>query len=52
MATSGRPEFNNTGRITEHVQQQILIVTPDISDQFNSSTTLAPKGWSPIFSVD
>jgi hypothetical protein len=29
-----------------------LIVTPDISDQFNSSTTLAPKGWSPKFSVD
>jgi len=52
MATSGRPEFNNTGRITEHVQQQILIVTPDISNQFDSSTTLAPKGWSPIFSVD
>ena len=26
MATLGRPEFNNTGRITEHVQQQILIV--------------------------
>jgi len=52
MATLGRPEFNNTGRVTEHVQQQILIVTPDISDQFNSSTTLAPKGWTPIFSVD
>ena len=52
MATLGRPEFNDTGRITEHVQQQILIVTPDISDEFNSSTTLAPKGWSPVFSVD
>ena len=52
MATLGRPEFNDTGRVTEHVQQQILIVTPDISDEFNSSTTLAPKGWSPVFSVD
>ena len=52
MATSGRPEFNNTGRITEHVQQQILIVTPDTYDKFDSSTTLAPKGWSPVFSVD
>jgi protein TorT len=52
MATLGRPEFNDTGRITEHVQQQILIVTPDTSDEFNSSTTLAPKGWSPVFSVD
>ena len=52
MATLGRPEFNNTGRITEHVQQQILIVTPDTYDKFDSSTTLAPKGWSPKFSVD
>ena len=43
MATLGRPEFNNTGRITEHVQQQILIVTPDTYDKFDSSTTLAPK---------
>ena len=39
MATLGRPEFNNTGRITEHVQQQILIVTPDTYDKFDSSTT-------------
>ena len=52
MATLGRPEFNNTGRITEHVQQQILIVTPDTYDKCDSSTTLAPKGWSPKFSVD
>ena len=52
MATLGRPEFNNTGRITEHVQQQILIVTPASYDKFDSSTTLAPKGWSPKFSVD
>ena len=52
MATLGRPEFNNSGRITEHVQQQILIVTPDTYDKFDSSTTLAPKGWSPKFSVD
>ena len=52
MATLGRPEFNNTGRITEHVQQQILIITPDTYDKFDSSTTLAPKGWSPKFSVD
>ena len=52
MATLGRPEFNNTGRITEHVQQQILIVTPDTHDKFDPSTTLAPKGWSPKFSVD
>ena len=52
MATLGRPEFNNTGRITEHVQQEILIVTPKTYDKFDSSTTLAPKGWSPVFSVD
>ena len=52
MATGGRPEFNNTGRITEHIQQLILIVTPTNFEEFNSSTTLAPKGWSPVFSVD
>ena len=52
MATGGRPEFNNTGRITEHIQQLILIVTPKNFNEFNSSTTLAPKGWSPVFSVD
>ena len=52
MATLGRQEFNNTGRITEHVQQQIFIVTPDTYNKFDSSTTLAPKGWSPVFSVD
>ena len=52
MATLGRPEYNKTGRITEHVQQPILIVTPKTHEQFDSSTTLAPKGWTPIFSVD
>ena len=52
MATGGRPEFNNTGRLTEHIQQLILIVTPKNFSTFNSSTTLAPKGWSPVFSVD
>ena len=52
MATGGRPEFNNTGRITEHIQQPILIVTPKNAADFDTSTTLAPKGWSPVFSVD
>jgi len=51
MATGGRPEYN-TGRITEHIQQQILIVTPKNFNKFDSSTTLAPKGWSPVFSVN
>ena len=51
MATGGRPEYN-TGRITEHIQQPILIVTPKNFSKFDSSTTLAPKGWSPVFSVN
>ena len=51
MATGGRPEYN-TGRITEHIQQPILIVTPKNYNKFDSSTTLAPKGWSPVFSVN
>ena len=52
MATGGRPEFNSTGRVTEHIQQPILIVTPKNAANFDTSTTLAPKGWSPVFSVD
>ncbi len=52
MATGGRPEFNNTGRLVEHVQPTVLIVTPDTVDDFDTSTTLAPKGWIPKFSVD
>jgi protein TorT len=52
MATDGRPEFNSNGRHTEHAQPLIIIVTPDSVDNFDSSTTLAPKGWIPVFSVD
>jgi hypothetical protein len=52
MATGGRPEFGQTGRLTEHVQPPIIIVTPDSIDKFESYTTLAPKYWSPVFSVD
>ncbi|MFT5503218.1 MAG: protein TorT [Gammaproteobacteria bacterium] len=52
MATGGRPEFNNSDRLTEHAQPLIIIVTPDTVDNFDSSTTLAPKGWIPVFSVD
>lgn len=52
MATGGRPEFGQTGRLTEHVQPPIIIVTPDNIDSFESHTTLAPKYWSPVFSVD
>jgi protein TorT len=52
MATGGRPEFGQTGRLTEHVQPPIIIVTPENIDNFESHTTLAPKYWSPVFSVD
>jgi len=52
MATKGRPEFNNSQRITEHVQPQKILVTPENIVDFDTTTTLAPKGWIPIFSVD
>jgi periplasmic protein TorT len=52
MATGGRPEYGQTGRFTEHVQPPIVIVTPSTIDDFDSRTTLAPKHWSPVFSVD
>lgn len=52
MATGGRPEFNNTGLLTEHIQQLILFITPENYDSFDPLTTLAPRGWLPVFSLD
>ena len=48
-ATGGRPEFNNTGRMIEHVQPVAAMVTPENHADFDTSTTLAPKGWTPEF---
>ncbi len=52
MATGGRPEYNGTGRVIEHVQPPFIIVTPDTVAGFDTSATLAPGGWIPQFSVD
>jgi protein TorT len=52
MATGGRPEFNNSKNLTEHAQPRRIIVTPGTVGKFDTSTTLAPKNWVPIFSVD
>ena len=52
MVTGGRPEFNDTGRLIEHVQPPFIIVTPDTVAGFDTATTLAPSGWIPQFSVD
>jgi protein TorT len=52
FATGGRPEFNNTGRVIEHVQPLAAMVTPDNIKEFDTSTTLAPDGWTPVFSTD
>lgn len=51
-ATGGRPEFNDTGRTIEHVQPVAAMVTPENIKDFDTSTTLAPKGWKPVFSTD
>ena len=51
-ATGGRPEFGDTGRVIEHAQPVGIIVTPGNIKDFDTSTTLAPKGWVPTFSVD
>ena len=51
-ATGGRPEFNDTGRMIEHVQPVAMQVTPETHADFDTSTTLAPKGWTPVFSTD
>lgn len=52
MATEGREEYGDTGRKTEHVQPLPIIVTPETVSGFDTSTTLAPAGWRPQFSVD
>lgn len=52
MATGGRPEFGGTGRETEHVQPPPMIVTPETVRDFDTSTTLAPSNWRPVFSID
>ena len=52
MATGGRPEYNDTARVIEHVQPPFFLVTPDTVDGFDTFTTLAPNGWIPRFSVD
>lgn len=51
-ATGGRPEYNNTGQTTEHVQPVAAMVTPENIKDFDTTTTLAPKGWTPVFSTD
>ncbi len=52
MATGGRPEFNNNSHLAEHAQPERIIVTPETVSDFDTSTTLAPKSWIPVFSVD
>ena len=52
MSTGGRPEYNGTGRLIEHAQPPFIIVTPETVAEFDTSTTLAPDGWIPEFSVD
>jgi len=51
-ATGGRPEYNKTGRTIEHVQPVPINVTPDTVKSFDTGTTLAPEGWTPVFTVD
>ena len=52
FATGGRPEYMNSTRLVEHAQPVAISVTPDTIKDFDTSTTLAPKGWVPSFSVD
>jgi len=52
MSTGGRPEYNQTGRLIEHAQPPFIVVTPQTVSEFDTSTTLAPAGWIPEFSVD
>ena len=51
-ATGGRPEYENPSRLVEHAQPVAISVTPSNIKDFDTSTTLAPKGWVPSFSVD
>lgn len=52
MSSGGAPEYNNADRITEHVQPVPIVVTKENYKDFDASSTLAPKGWKPVFRVD
>ena len=52
MSSGGAPEYKNADRKTEHVQPVPIVVTKENFKQFDPSSTLAPKGWKPIFRVD
>jgi len=52
MSTGGAPEYNNEGRMTEHVQPVPIVVTKENYADFDPASTLAPEGWKPIFRVD
>ncbi len=52
MATGGRPQLTDLGRMAEHVQPLPVAVTPQTLQAFDTTTTLAPAGWKPIFSIE
>lgn len=52
MATGGRPQLTDLGRLAEHVQPLPVAVTPQTLQAFDTTTTLAPAGWKPIFSIE
>lgn len=52
MATGGAPEHGNASRTTEHVQPLPLTVTKENIGDFDTSSTLAPDNWTPVFRVD
>ena len=52
MSTGGRPQYSDSTRTAEHVQPRVIVVTPDNIDQFDTSATLAPSSWRPVFAVD
>ena len=51
-ATGGRPKFGDTGRTIEQVQPVIFNMTSENVYDFDLSTSLAPKGWVPKYSVN
>lgn len=52
FSSGGRPEYNNPDRITEHVQPVPIVFTSENARTIDTSSSLAPKGWKPVFSVD
>jgi protein TorT len=51
FVTGGAPAYGDPGRISEHIGPKLSVVEKGDYDAFDSSTTLAPADFKPVFQV-